>query len=86
VRCSGDDEIQGKPAPYVYLSAARRLGVDPSDCVALEDSPNGSRAAVAAGMTCFAVPDRSHTGPEAFETITPYVFDDLHAVLKALRG
>ncbi|MCL4254924.1 MAG: HAD family phosphatase, partial [Anaerolineae bacterium] len=53
VRCTGDDEISGKPDPYVYLRAAERLGVDPKRCLTLEDSPNGSKAAVAAGMTCF---------------------------------
>lgn len=84
VRCTGDDEQAGKPAPDVYLTAARRLGVDPRDCVALEDSLNGSRAVVAAGMTCFAVPDRSHSKPEDFREITPYVFNDLHEVLAVL--
>jgi HAD superfamily hydrolase (TIGR01509 family) len=81
VRCSGDDEVQGKPAPDVYLSAARRLGVDPTQCLALEDSVNGARAVVAAGMTCFAVPDPSHSNPARFAEITPYVFNNLHEVL-----
>ncbi len=85
VRCSGDDEAQGKPAPDVYLTAARRLGVDPSRCLALEDSVNGARAVVAAGMTCFAVPDRSHSDASKFAEITPYVFSDLHAVLAYLQ-
>jgi mannitol-1-/sugar-/sorbitol-6-/2-deoxyglucose-6-phosphatase len=85
VRCSGDDEVQGKPAPHVYLTAARRLGVDPSKCLALEDSVNGAKAVVAAGMTCFAVPDRSHSNPAKFAEITPYVFSDLHEVLSWLQ-
>ncbi len=85
VRCSGDDEPEGKPAPYVYLTAARRLGVDPQHCLALEDSVNGSRAVVAAGMTCFAVPDRSHSSPDKFRDITPHIFDNLHQVLDLLR-
>lgn len=86
VRCSGDDEVQGKPAPDVYLTAARRLGVDPTQCLALEDSVNGARAVVAAGMTCFAVPDRSHSNPAKFAEITPYVFNDLHEVLVYLQA
>jgi mannitol-1-/sugar-/sorbitol-6-/2-deoxyglucose-6-phosphatase len=57
VRCSGLDEVQAKPAPDVYLTAARRLGVAPASCLALEDSPPGVAAAKAAGMRCVAVPD-----------------------------
>jgi HAD superfamily hydrolase (TIGR01509 family) len=57
VRCSGEDEARGKPAPDVYLTAARRLGVSPASCLALEDSPHGIAAAKSAGMRCVAVPD-----------------------------
>jgi mannitol-1-/sugar-/sorbitol-6-/2-deoxyglucose-6-phosphatase len=57
VRCSALDEPHGKPAPDVYLAAARRLGLSPARCLALEDSPAGVLAAKAAGMTCVAVPD-----------------------------
>jgi sugar-phosphatase len=57
VRCSAMDEARGKPAPDVYLTAARRLGVAPANCLALEDSANGVAAAKAAGMRCVAVPD-----------------------------
>jgi beta-phosphoglucomutase-like phosphatase (HAD superfamily) len=57
IRCSATDEAQGKPAPDVYLTAARRLGVDPGHCLAIEDSPAGVRSAMAAGMRCIAVPD-----------------------------
>jgi mannitol-1-/sugar-/sorbitol-6-/2-deoxyglucose-6-phosphatase len=85
VRCSGDDVPHGKPAPDVYLKAARLLDIAPEKCLALEDSPNGSRAAVAAGMVCYAVPDASHSTHGAFEQITPYVFDSLHDVLAELE-
>jgi beta-phosphoglucomutase-like phosphatase (HAD superfamily) len=51
------DEARGKPAPDVYLTAARRLGVGAASCLALEDSPNGVASAKAAGMRCVAVPD-----------------------------
>jgi mannitol-1-/sugar-/sorbitol-6-/2-deoxyglucose-6-phosphatase len=57
VRCSGLDEARGKPAPDVYLTAARRLGAAPASCLALEDSPHGIAAAKSAGMRCIAVPD-----------------------------
>jgi sugar-phosphatase len=57
VRCSAMDEVRGKPAPDVYLTAARRLGVAAAGCLALEDSPNGLASAKAAGMRCVAVPD-----------------------------
>jgi sugar-phosphatase len=57
VRCSAADEANGKPAPDVYLAAARRLEVTPASCVAIEDSPNGIASAKAAGMKCVAVPD-----------------------------
>ncbi len=86
VRCTADDEARGKPAPDVYLSAAQRLGVDPTQCLALEDSANGARAAVAAGMTCYAVPDASHSSPTIFADITPHVFTSLHAVLEHLKS
>jgi HAD superfamily hydrolase (TIGR01509 family) len=54
---SSEEVPRGKPAPDVYLEAARRLGVEPGACVAIEDSHNGIRAAKAAGMTCIAVPN-----------------------------
>jgi beta-phosphoglucomutase-like phosphatase (HAD superfamily) len=57
VRCSAMEEARGKPAPDVYLTAARRLGVAAASCLALEDSPNGIASAKAAGMRCVAVPD-----------------------------
>ena len=48
---------EGKPAPDIYLAAAKALALPPSACLALEDSPNGVRAAQAAGMRCVAVPN-----------------------------
>lgn len=86
VRLSAELVGRGKPAPDVYVEAARRLGIPPADCLALEDSPNGARSAVAAGMTCYAVPDLFHSPATVFEGITPYVFDSLHTVLAQLTG
>lgn len=51
-----DDVAQVKPAPDLFLSAATCLGVGPANCLIFEDSPNGMRAAAAAGIRCVAVP------------------------------
>jgi HAD superfamily hydrolase (TIGR01509 family) len=56
IRCS-DDVERVKPDPALYRSVCELLGVDPAHAVAFEDSPNGIRAAKAAGMTCVAVPN-----------------------------
>jgi HAD superfamily hydrolase (TIGR01509 family) len=54
---SSEEVARGKPAPDVYLEAARRLGSEPARCVAVEDSSNGLRAAAAAGMRVIAIPN-----------------------------
>jgi HAD superfamily hydrolase (TIGR01509 family) len=60
------EEARAKPAPDLYLLACRRLGVEPSAAVALEDSPTGVKAAQAAGLTCIGVPsDPRHPLREA---------------------
>jgi beta-phosphoglucomutase-like phosphatase (HAD superfamily) len=66
VTVSSEEVERGKPAPDVYLAAARGLGVDPASCVAIEDSTSGLRAAAAAGMTVIAVPNPHYPpAPEA---------------------
>jgi HAD superfamily hydrolase (TIGR01509 family) len=57
VAVSSEEVPRGKPAPDVYLETARRLGVDPARCAAIEDSSNGLRAAAAAQMAVIAVPN-----------------------------
>ncbi len=54
---TGDMVEQGKPAPDIYLLAAARLGVEPADCLGVEDSNNGVRAIHAAGMRAVMIPD-----------------------------
>lgn len=53
---SAEEVAHGKPAPDVFLEAARRLGAEPADCVVLEDAAPGAAAAHAAGMRCIAIP------------------------------
>jgi HAD superfamily hydrolase (TIGR01509 family) len=61
---SSEEVAAGKPAPDVYLEVARRLGVDPHECTAIEDSHNGILSAKAAGMRCIAIPN-AHYPPGA---------------------
>ena len=60
---SSEEVARGKPAPDVYLEAARRLGVRPANAAAVEDSHNGILAAKAAGMRVLAIPNR-HFPPD----------------------
>jgi len=55
---SSEEVGRGKPAPDVYLEAARRLELEPRRCVAVEDSSNGLRSAAAAGLRVIAIPNR----------------------------
>jgi HAD superfamily hydrolase (TIGR01509 family) len=65
---SSEEVERGKPAPDVYLEAARRIGVDPTACAAVEDSSNGLRAAHAAGMLVIATPNHAFPpAPDALE-------------------
>lgn len=64
---SGECTENGKPHPDIYLHTADRLGVEPRECVAIEDSINGVKSAKAAGMLCIAVPDK-RLSQEQFRT------------------
>jgi putative hydrolase of the HAD superfamily len=59
--CRGD-AARIKPAPDLYLEAARQLAVEPADCLVIEDSLNGLNAAKAAGMQAWIVPNRVTAG------------------------
>jgi HAD superfamily hydrolase (TIGR01509 family) len=65
---SSEEVAHGKPAPDVYVEAARRLGVAPGRCAAIEDSSNGILAAGAAGMRVVAIPNRRY--PPAAEALS----------------
>ena len=80
----GSEVSESKPAPQIYLLAAKRLGVDPQDCIAVEDSPLGIKAAKAAGMRCVAV---ANTHPrqelnEANKTLDSFERADLIALIR----
>jgi HAD superfamily hydrolase (TIGR01509 family) len=70
----GDEVANGKPAPDIYLKAAENLGIDPTNCLALEDSDNGAKAAHAASIDVIVVPDlkqpKDHTRDIAHRVVT----------------
>ncbi|MBP0969765.1 MAG: HAD family phosphatase [Oscillospiraceae bacterium] len=70
----------GKPAPDIFLKAAELLGSEPSECLVLEDSPNGIRAAAAAGMVPICIPDLRQP-PEEITELCAAVLSDLGAVI-----
>lgn len=80
-----EDVTDPKPNPQPYLMAAGRLGVDPTDCVAVEDSPSGVTSAMAAGMKTVVVPGMQPVGPDQgsvhvdHENLTLQVLRDLFA-------
>ncbi len=79
------DYVSGKPSPEPFLVAASRLGVKPEDCLALEDSYNGVRAARAAGMMTIMVPDLLDP-TEEIRTLCDHVLLDLHHVADVIIG
>jgi HAD superfamily hydrolase (TIGR01509 family) len=74
---SSEEVEHGKPAPDVYLEAARRLGVDPSSCAAIEDSRNGIRSARAAGMRVIAIPNPRYPPSEDTLALADVVLQSL---------
>lgn len=80
-----DVQVNGKPHPEPFLRAAAALGVDPADCLALEDSHNGVRAAAAAGMMTVMVPDMLDP-TEEMQSLCVRIARDLHEVRELLAG
>ncbi|ALR18824.1 MULTISPECIES: HAD family hydrolase [Vibrio] len=81
---TGCEVSNGKPDPEIYLLAANRLNVEPTKCLAFEDSNNGVRAAVAANMSTYQIPDLVEPCDEVRQfghSIVP----SLHDVLKELK-
>lgn len=88
---TGDQIRRGKPAPDIYLEAARRLRTDPADCVAFEDSEAGILAASSAGMTALLIPDLTQPSDAAVQAafrVLPSLIDarDVIAALIAASG
>jgi len=81
---TGDDVVRRKPAPDVYLEAARRLGVAPERCVAIEDSANGMRSAKAAGMRVVAIPNRRYPPPADVLELADTVLDAIGELTPAV--
>ena len=74
---SSEEVSRGKPAPDVYLEAARRLRVAPTSTTAIEDSENGIRSAAAAGMRVIAIPNRVFLPSEEALSLTQVVLSSL---------
>jgi beta-phosphoglucomutase-like phosphatase (HAD superfamily) len=68
---TGDEVSVGKPGPDPYLAAAKMVGLDPADCVAIEDSPTGAQSALSAGCRTIAVPHVVNVEPRAGLTVWP---------------
>ncbi len=79
------DYVRGKPEPEPFLVTAERLGMNPADCLVLEDSHNGVRAASAAGMMTIMVPDLLHASDE-MQGLCVRIADTLHDVRDLLRA
>lgn len=81
----GGNEIEnGKPAPDIFLLAAERLGLPPTDCYVFEDGINGVRAGVAAGCKTVMIPDGNEANDEMYE-ICAGVYEDLIQVKEAIE-
>ena len=76
---SAEEEEFGKPHPAIYLTAARKLGVNAKECLAIEDSLNGVLAAKAARMKCIAIPEAAVRSDPRF-SIADCVLDSLFEI------
>ncbi len=83
---SSEEVARGKPAPDVYLEAARRLGVEATRCTAVEDSSNGLRAAAAAGMRVVALPNRRYPPEPDALALADVVLGSLDELSRELVG
>jgi beta-phosphoglucomutase-like phosphatase (HAD superfamily) len=87
---TGDEVSHGKPHPAPYLEAARLVGVDPADCIAIEDSPAGVRSATAAGVPTIAIPHVVPVPPIAgavhIDTLAGVAAADLTTIVSSVRS
>ena len=80
----GDEVAHGKPEPDIFLAAAAAIGVNPAECMVIEDSINGIKAGHAAGMYVMHVPDTIQIGDD-IRALTDCVCDSLADVVPVLR-
>ncbi len=90
---SGDDVARGKPAPDLFLLAAERLEIEPVRCIVIEDSINGVKAGIAAGMTVWGFVGGPHCLPDQHERLhgagavrVLNHMDEVAAALRVLRA
>lgn len=83
---SANDIPRGKPAPDLFLRAAAQMGINPRDCIVVEDSPVGVAAAVAAGMTVIGFAGGNHVYPLPPEELTAAGARTVIADMRALKG
>ena len=82
---TGDEIERGKPAPDIYLRAAEKLDIAPSECLVIEDSLSGVAAAKAAKMRVAAIPDRRFVDPNEYKKEADYVLVDLAEIATLVR-
>jgi len=82
---TGDEVEHGKPAPDIYLAAAKKLNVSTADCLVIEDAFSGIAAAKAAKMRVVAIPDRRFVDPAEYERQADYVLNTLQQLPQLVR-
>ena len=80
----GADVENGKPAPDIFLLAAKKLGANPQDCYVFEDSANGINAGFKAGMKCIGIPDIAPFDDKTKSLLTAE-FTSMHEALKYFK-
>lgn len=85
VTVTGDEVRRGKPDPGAYLLAAQQLGVDPADCIVIEDSPTGAMAGVAAGARVVGVPGTIPIDLDGVITVPSLTGMDARALARVAR-
>jgi HAD superfamily hydrolase (TIGR01509 family) len=82
---SGEDVVEGKPAPDIYLKAAEKAGIEPKMCIAVEDAPAGILSAKNAGLVCIAFSNPSTLGQD-FSNANYKIdkFDEAFPIIKTL--
>jgi HAD superfamily hydrolase (TIGR01509 family) len=83
---SASDVPKGKPSPDLFLYAAQKMGVEPGECIVVEDSPAGISAATAAGMKSIGFIGGSHTGPNLGAYLTSAGARTVIADMRALKS